>query len=376
MAATSSVSEDRIDLASIVPFSSSPLKKVPKYLFGNPNPNQTSLSYVAECLSKLRERARVIKLSEITTLKEEDSRKIAIAKEHDWIYCLDQLEKDYLPREGMQLTALKIKYLVKINRYLSRFTHANKLRDAADKVNLPGEFRKENLRSSIHCMNATEVIAFQFIEEEVSKEIRKVQRESKDRPQPISDPSTIIKQLKRKKTWLSKKLIDLRKLQSKDKSSLFSRCSYKEIKDLVNSWADSNDNIDLIKWLKDRIHYFPAPLEIQSKLQKVIDSIKSSKMHPIEKAAKICFDFTKIHVFNNANLETARVMGYAILLSYGYLPPIIGVDDYKKHLACIDRGIEKEEEGHIPLTNFLAKQILNTQNKFKSDPRGDISAFS
>ena len=117
MAATSSVSSDRIDLASIGPFSPSQKKKVPAYLFENASTNQTRKSYDSRYLSILREKARGIQPSDIKGYKGDDSRKVEIAREFDWVFGLDQLEKEYLAEDRFMLdTVLKIEDILKLNR--------------------------------------------------------------------------------------------------------------------------------------------------------------------------------------------------------------------------------------------------------------------
>lgn len=370
MAAVSTSSQTVIDIASITPFRPDPIRVVPKYLFETCY--RARKTYDSRYLGLLRAKAQTITLSEIKGFSIENAAKVKRAKEFDWVYGLDRLEIEFLQTDGMmQKTALKVEDIVRINKYFSRFIHEKRLRNETRRDCFAGQFRKELFRFSIANFTPTEAIALHFIEEKIRKSHSKAQLAS------ISDPTIKINPCIVPKNWLRNKLtFHIARSRNSSSSSASSSASFPFAidVDMVDKWADANGEIDLIKWLQQRMHYCPAPSQIKSNLQKVLDAINSSSMHPIEKAARILFEIAKINVFEDDNIETGVAIVSAILLHHGYLPPVIEDKDYEEFTNCITKHLNKKD-GHTHLQNFIAKLIQEAQKKFKSDSR-DIKEFS
>jgi len=366
MAAISKIHQVNVDLPSIKPFQEEPIKTIPKYLFENCN-LEICNNYNSEYLMLLRAKARVITPYDIIILKIDDSKKKEKAKEFDWIYALDQLEKEYLKNETLMLdTALKIEDLKKMNGYLSRLTENPKLRDNSVPKHQPGDFRKINTRWSKNNLNVNELIAIKLFEKEISKDCPAGSIGS------ISDDLVTSKSFFVKASFLRKKLQYYKKHPNLPELAENAFLIPDIDPEIVENWKDSNGRINICKWLKARMHYFPNFLNIQSELQSSLDSIKDPKMHPIEKAAKIWFDIVRIHTFYEGNKRTGKAIGSAILLLNGYLPPFIKEEDYKEYIDCFEKNFE-EKDGHIPLTNFIAKKILEIQKKSRDEEISKLS---
>ncbi len=286
-------------------------------------------------------------------------------------------------------TVLKIEDIVKINAYLSRLAEDPSFRCKKIKTHIPGEFRKQDVYWPKYPFDINEKIIYEFIInkiKELSKEYGLEKKYGENFLEILLNPNSEIDEILLFPTLEIQRYLSTQKVlhevekqillkSNTSNSDNISKTSKDEINpDIAISWQFIANYIDLIDWARKRLHFFISSSKIKQELQKSIDSIKDSKMHIIEKTAKIWFDIIKIQPFNVATQRTAQAIGSAILLSHGYLPPNIELDDQKEYMQCIKNGFN-DKNAHLYLTNFIAKKIVKVQQIFKDDPK-DISEFS
>lgn len=356
MAATFESMKNGSNLTTIKPFYDHPIREVPKYVFENYN-DKIFTSYSPEFLASLKEKAKVITPSEILSYKMEDKQKIQKGKEFDWIYALGKLENEYLSIALDLMGVLKVENIMALNRYLSRLAENKELRTHPEFEHTPGQFRKHSFLKNAPNLPFEEVLITGLFELMVSYRFKGENFISilSSHKKYYAHKSAIIYQIAK-----NKKNFDELKLKDNLKGI--------DLAKKVRQWADKKGNIELIQWLKEKTYCSPEPSTIDSELKKVINSINDSKMHPIEKAAKILYEIVRIKPFWKANKRTAKIAAFAILLSNGYLPPVIAGEKNKKELSDCFNFTNIEENSHLKLTAFLANQISITQEKFKKSP--------
>ena len=89
-------------------------------------------------------------------------------------------------------------------------------------------------------------------------------------------------------------------------------------------------------------------------MDKLIDDVSESKVHPIETASFLHHKFVAIHPFSDGNGRVARLLTNLYLISRGFPPIVLKKEDrgkYYKYLRAADAG------NLNPFTNFITKSV-------------------
>ncbi|WP_252179902.1 Fic family protein [Endozoicomonas sp. 4G] len=85
-------------------------------------------------------------------------------------------------------------------------------------------------------------------------------------------------------------------------------------------------------------HRPPDHLHLQPLMVELVDRYQNQKYHPVERAARLHVDFVGIHPFVDGNGRTARLLMNFDLMSSGYLPVIIKVEDRLAYYEALDKA--------------------------------------
>ena len=87
-------------------------------------------------------------------------------------------------------------------------------------------------------------------------------------------------------------------------------------------------------------HTPPPPYQLKSKMEGLISWYRNvgSKLHTVERAAKLHTDFVNIHPFVDGNGRTARLLLNFELMKEGYPPAIIRTEDRRDYYEALDKA--------------------------------------
>lgn len=111
--------------------------------------------------------------------------------------------------------------------------------------------------------------------------------------------------------------------------------------------------------LDGEIHKYCEPLKVPDEMEKLINFINNSRLHPIEIAAQAHYKLVAIHPFADANGRLARLLMNLLLMKEGFVPVIIRNEereDYYKALMRADNGI---------LTDFINLIMVEEERSLK-----------
>lgn len=97
---------------------------------------------------------------------------------------------------------------------------------------------------------------------------------------------------------------------------------------------------------------------IVTMLNKALDAIKESTMHPIALAAYVFDTLCLTHPFEDANGRTALLIANLILVQSGYLPILCGATEYNKAFADVLKTVEDGCENHDAMIKYFMEQTL------------------
>jgi fido (protein-threonine AMPylation protein) len=102
------------------------------------------------------------------------------------------------------------------------------------------------------------------------------------------------------------------------------------------------------------IFEFASPSETPMRMHGLVGwlqaALSGSKLHPIEVAAKLHYDFVLIHPFDDGNGRVARLLLNYVLLRAGFTPLIVKSADKTRYLTAL----RKADAGDLPaLTAYL-----------------------
>lgn len=112
--------------------------------------------------------------------------------------------------------------------------------------------------------------------------------------------------------------------------------------------------------LSGEIHYYVDPLQVHGEMEKLVKMIaeKEGKMHPVELAAAVHYDFTRIHPFDDCNGRGARLLLNLILMRSGYPPIVIKVEERRRYIETLEAGDKGNREPFCTLVAEHVKQSL------------------
>lgn len=105
--------------------------------------------------------------------------------------------------------------------------------------------------------------------------------------------------------------------------------------------------------------------ELKELLLKFFELRKNENVHPLTKIAYFHYEFLKIHPFLDGNGRISRLLMNISLMSFGYLPILIAVEDRVDYFSALDQC----NKGNLnSLVDFLTEKEWNTIQSFTSSP--------
>ncbi|MBM7856178.1 Fic family protein [Desulfohalotomaculum tongense] len=122
--------------------------------------------------------------------------------------------------------------------------------------------------------------------------------------------------------------------------------------------------------LDGKIHKYCEPLKVPEEMERFVEFINKSDLHPVELAARAHHKFVAIHPFDDGNGRVARLLMNLILMRNGYLPVVIKNElreEYYRALMKADEGdeadfinlIAREEENSLQMVVNVAKEYYS-----------------
>lgn len=90
------------------------------------------------------------------------------------------------------------------------------------------------------------------------------------------------------------------------------------------------------------IFYFADPLEVPAKMAALMRwlaaEVERPTAHPVETAARLHYEFVRIHPFDDGNGRVARLLMNYVMLRAGYPPVIIKTEDKRGYLTALQKA--------------------------------------
>lgn len=109
--------------------------------------------------------------------------------------------------------------------------------------------------------------------------------------------------------------------------------------------------------IEGKIHKYCEPLKVPEEMEKLVQFINNSKLHPVELAAMAHYKFVAIHPFDDGNGRLARLLMNLILMKNGYLPVVIKNELREEYYRALMKADEGNTEDFI---NLIAKETVNS----------------
>lgn len=125
-----------------------------------------------------------------------------------------------------------------------------------------------------------------------------------------------------------------------------------------NAGAYRNNNVII----SGADHTPPDFTQVASEMKAFIDSYKNifSKMHPVERSARVHSDFVKIHPFIDGNGRTARLLMNLELMKDGFPPVVLPVEKRLDYYESLDMAhVKNNFQPFLELTAEIVKNGFN-----------------
>lgn len=112
-----------------------------------------------------------------------------------------------------------------------------------------------------------------------------------------------------------------------------------------------------VKLSNGEMFHYVSPEETPLKMDELLTWYRQAaqELHPAIVAAKLHYDFVRIHPFDDGNGRVSRLLMNYHLLRYGFPPVIIKSDDKKNYLAALNRADVGDFEA---FAMYVAEQVL------------------
>lgn len=128
------------------------------------------------------------------------------------------------------------------------------------------------------------------------------------------------------------------------------------------------------------IFHYASPEETPAKMEQLIQWYRqvstAGKIHPVEIAARLHYDFVRIHPFDDSNGRTARLLMNYILMRNGYPPIVVKSEDKKGYLDSLNKA---DVGDLVAFVEYLASLevwslnlSLNAANGNRIEESGDV----
>lgn len=115
------------------------------------------------------------------------------------------------------------------------------------------------------------------------------------------------------------------------------------------------------------IFHYASPEETPAKMEQLIQWYRQAstdeKIHPVEVAARLHYDFVRIHPFDDSNGRTARLLMNYVLLRAGFPPVVIKTDDKRSYLTALNRADSGDLDSFISYIGKMSLWSLNMSLK-------------
>ncbi len=366
-AATSS----EVRVADIQPFGR-PFSKVPQLVFANPP--YVVRNWTAESFAARRKAAETASKEQITRLVLQQNPhldKIALSEKYllaaegyDWIYAMNFIE------EHLHKGEMNVQFVQELNRRLGRLTIDNS-----------GAFRRQPTKWNRYDLDAAETLFWSYLDrKENHLEFFRHLGDGHTRPfcesvdNLLNDKDRYFRVLDRRyistpsiKDFFISLNAPENVLLDEDthqphKIDIFA-ADYWESQEKQSNPHYKAGYIDRFYWLTSRMYEFCLPRNIIPNLEKTLQNLSTSSLHPIEKAAHVWLDIVRIHPFNGAHKRTGKALASRILLEYGYLPPLLTNDDVAEYTRVLMNSLDPEK-GYGLFTQFVARIVKRTQEQY------------
>lgn len=353
---------------------SAPFKHVPDYFYKHPNTSFT-LEVGHDELEKRKRyapkatRAQIEKLTQNVPAEQIVKKTAILSHGYDWIHALN-LVGDWL--KGSADASLA--HLIALNDRLTRLTYMTK-----------GIFRERQIVSEKRLFSETEYVFFHYLSRTPGSIQFKELESDKAHDKPFCETSEGI--MTGQDRYLRVKTGNL--------------ISTESIHKLFQAFIDSQDTIKLVDtlgrpltlnpreieawqeeaqlfpdyepgyingktWISMRVQIFPDPQAIVPLLNAALDKARLPTLHPIEKAATLWWTILTTHCWSEGNMSTARAAAGGLLLSHGFLPPLLSEADEAsiKELLVEFTSYEPAYQAFLQL---IAQRIIETQETFRGE---------
>lgn len=110
--------------------------------------------------------------------------------------------------------------------------------------------------------------------------------------------------------------------------------------------------------------HYASPGETPAKMKELMDWYRKaeldSTLHPVYVAAKMHYDFVRIHPFDDSNGRTSRLLMNYVLLRNGFPPIIIKSSDKKNYLLALNKADVGDFDAFV---EYIAKDVVWSINK-------------
>lgn len=105
--------------------------------------------------------------------------------------------------------------------------------------------------------------------------------------------------------------------------------------------------------------HYASPEETPAKMAELMEWYRKAeskkKFHPLQLAAKIHYDFVRIHPFDDSNGRTSRLLMNYVLLRHGFPPVIIKSADKKNYLTALNKADVGDLDSFV---EYIAKELF------------------
>jgi Fic family protein len=105
--------------------------------------------------------------------------------------------------------------------------------------------------------------------------------------------------------------------------------------------------------------HYASPEETPAKMAELMEWYRKAesekKLHPLQLAAKIHYDFVRIHPFDDSNGRTSRLLMNYVLLRHGFPPVIIKSADKKNYLTALNKADTGDFESFV---EYVSKELI------------------
>jgi Fic family protein len=110
--------------------------------------------------------------------------------------------------------------------------------------------------------------------------------------------------------------------------------------------------------------HYASPEETPAKMKALMDWYRKAErdftLHPVYVAAKMHYDFVRIHPFDDSNGRTSRLLMNYVLLRNGFPPVIIKSSDKKNYLLALNKADVGDFDAFV---EYIAKEVVWSINK-------------